>query len=234
MSDVERRTPRAPEWARSLDEETFSWEAAVGGRRGLVESILPGLLFVVAFVLTRDVVLTSAIAAGTAFAALALRLLQRQGVSQALSGLLGVGIGVVWALASGRGEDFYAWGLIMAAVFFLAVLVSLLVRRPVVALGVGAVWELGPNWTAAEPLRPLARRCTSLTWAWAALFAIRLAVEVPLWAAGAVAELGVAKLVLGVPLFAVVCWITWMGIRPFAELAKGRDRALEGEGAEER
>ena len=32
---------------------------------------------------------------------------------------------------------------------------------------------------------------------------------------GAVAELGVAKLVLGVPLFALVCWATWIGLRPF-------------------
>lgn len=210
------REGRAPAWARQLDEEAFSWEEAVGGRRGLVESVLPGLLFVIAFVLTRDVVVTSAIAAGAALLALVARLVQRQPLTQALSGLVGVGIGVVWALASGRGENFYAWGLLTNLAVLAALLLSLLLRRPAVALGAGAFWDLGSDWTSRPELSELAERCTSLTWLWALLFAIRLGVEGPLWAAGAVAELGIAKLVLGLPLFALVCWVSWLGLRPFA------------------
>ncbi len=225
MSEEPRR---APAWARQLDDDSFSWEEAVGGRRGLIESVLPGLLFVVAFVLTRDVVLTSLIAAGAAVLALVARLVQRQPLTQALSGLVGVGIGVVWALASGRGENFYTWGLLTNVVVLAALLGSLLVRRPAVALGAGAFWELGGGWTKRPELAALAKRCTALTWLWALLFAIRLGVEGPLWAAGAVAELGIAKLVLGLPLFALVCWITWLGLRPFAEAMRAGERDDSG------
>ena len=35
---------------------------------------------------------------------------------------------------------------------------------------------------------------------------------------GQVAQLGIAKLILGVPLFALAAWLSWLGIRPFAEL----------------
>ena len=78
---------RAPGWAKLVVEDDFSWSEAVGGARGLVESILPGLVFVVVFVLTRDLVLTSALAAGAALIALGLRLLARQPLTQAISGV---------------------------------------------------------------------------------------------------------------------------------------------------
>lgn len=204
-----------PKWAQTVVGEDFSWSDAVGGPRGLAESILPGLVFVVVFILTKNVVLTCALAGGAAVVALALRLVSRQPVTQALSGLIGVGIGVVWALASGRGENFYAWGMITSGVFLGAICVSILLRHPAVTVAVGLVkgWESG--WDAHVENRPLARRCLWLSWLWAGLFAVRIAIELPLWAAGAVGELGVAKLILGVPLFALVCWATWVGLRPF-------------------
>ena len=55
-----------------------------------------------------------------------------------------------------------------------------------------------------------------LTWMWAALFGLRVAVQAPLWAAGAVAALGVAKLALGLPLFALGAWATWWGLRDYS------------------
>ena len=146
MNHKEFPTSRPPQWARQLDEESFSWQEAVGGWRGFIESILPGLVFVVCFVVTRDVMLTSILSAGTALIALAARLLQRQSISQAISGFFGVGIGALWALASGKGENFYAFGLIISAFFFLGVLLTILVGRPFVSIGVGAFWALPKGW----------------------------------------------------------------------------------------
>ena len=40
-------TESGPTWARQLNEESFSFTQAVGGWRGLTESVLPALLFVV-------------------------------------------------------------------------------------------------------------------------------------------------------------------------------------------
>ena len=63
---------------------------------------------------------------------------------------------------------------------------------------------------------PGPRRCAALTWLWFGVFALRVAAQAPLWALGLVAPLGIVKVVLGLPLFAVAGWATWMGLRPHA------------------
>ena len=219
MSAAPEGGPRVPAWAVGATGEDFSWSDAVGGWRGAAESVLPGLVFVVLFVATRDLRVCLVASAGVAVAFCAVRLIQRQGLTQALSGLVGVAIGVAWAGLSGRGENYFAWGLVTAAFFSAALLATIAARRPAVALVLGIVWELPSGWRRDPGLAPLRRRCLGLTWVWAAMFLIRLGVQWPLWQAGAVAALGVAKLLLGLPLFAVVCWATWVGLRPFSALA---------------
>jgi hypothetical protein len=49
---------------------------------------------------------------------------------------------------------------------------------------------------------------------WVALFGTRLAVEVPLYLADAVVLLGIAKLALGIPFYALMVWFTWLAVRP--------------------
>jgi hypothetical protein len=196
----------------------------VGGWRGAVESVLPGAVFVVLFVLTRDLRVCLAASAGAAVVFCLARLAQRQGMTQAASGLAGVAIGVVWAALSGRGENYFAWGLVTASAFAAGLLATVVARRPAVALAVGFAWRLPASWRTDGALAPLRRRCLALTWVWTGMFLIRLGVQWPLWHAGAVAQLGVAKLVLGLPLFAVVCWLTWAGLRPFASLAHAGDQ----------
>ena len=49
-----------------------------------------------------------------------LRLVQRTPVTQAVGGLLGVLVGVVWAWQSGRAEDYFAMGLWTNAAYSLA------------------------------------------------------------------------------------------------------------------
>ena len=48
---------------------------------------------------------------------------------------------------------------------------------------------------------------------WAGLFLLRLAVQVPLYFAGAVVALGVARTAMGLPLFALGIWLTWLMVR---------------------
>jgi hypothetical protein len=45
------------------------------------------------------------------------------------------------------------------------------------------------------------------------VFALRLVVEVPLYLASNVAALGIAKVVLGLPLYAPVVLMTWLFVR---------------------
>ncbi|WP_165218024.1 DUF3159 domain-containing protein [Schaalia sp. ZJ1691] len=203
------------QWADRLDADEFSWKSTIGGWRGLIESTLPPLIFVIVYIISRDVPFTLLAAAATALVACAIRIIERQPITQALSGLIGVGIGVIWALLSGRGEDYFIWGFITSGAFAIAILLSILIRRNIVSVVASRVLELGPDWRSNPAYRDLKRRGLALSWIWVGVFALRLAVQVPLWAAGLVAPLGIAKLVLGLPLFALACWVTWLGMKPF-------------------
>ncbi len=207
---------------RAISGETFSFQEAVGGVRGVVEAVAPGLLFVVVFVATGQRLVPALLcAAAAALVAVVWRLVERTSVTQALSGILGVGIGVVWAWRSGRAEDYYAWGLWTNVAYLAAFVVSLAIRRPLVGVVVGLFRSDGPmfpggSWSAVGAWRSdkgLRARYTWATWAWAAMFAARLAVQVPLYRNAEVAWLGTAKLVMGVPLTAVVLWISWLLVR---------------------
>lgn len=210
-----------PGWASGLDRDSFSVTETVGGWRGVVESVAPGLVFVVLYVTSRNVTWTLAASAGLSVVFCLARVVRGQALTQALSGLLGVGIGVVWALASGRGENYFAWGMVTAGAFALALLASLVLRHPAVGEVVALVWGLPTGWRTDPALSPLRRRSRGLTWVWTAMFLVRLGVQWPLWRAGEIAALGVAKLVLGLPVFALVCWVTWVGLRPFSHLQDG-------------
>ena len=100
-----------PRWMDQANSEDFSWSEALGGTRGVIEATAPGLVFVIVFVATRALVPTLVAASCVALLACAIRLVQRQGVQQALSGLFGVAIGVIFAAATGRGENYFAWGI---------------------------------------------------------------------------------------------------------------------------
>lgn len=200
----------------------FSFADAVGGVRGAIESVVPGLVFVVVFVATSQELRPALIAsAAAALIAVVARLIQRTAVTQALSGVLGVGIGVLWAARSGRAEDYFAWGLLTNVGYLLAFVVSVLVRWPLVGVVVGLFRPDGPmssagSWAGAVAWRSdplLRRRYAWATWLWAGMFAARLVVQVPLYLAGQVAWLGTAKLVMGVPLTALVLWLSWILVR---------------------
>lgn len=105
--------------------------------------------------------------------------------------------------------------------------VSVIARRSLVGFFYAMATGLPKGWRTDATLRSLRRRCDALTWMWAGLFGVRVAVQAPLWAAGAVAELGVAKLALGLPLFALGAWATWWGLRAYS--SSSSDSSEEGD-----
>jgi len=185
--------------------------ASIGGARGLVESILPSFVFLVIYLLTEDLVLSSLVPVSVAVLFIVIRVLTKLPLTPAVTGAVGVGITAGLAILTGRAENNFVLGIVTNAVYLLAVLVSLVARRPLIGLIVALL--MGPraaNWRQ-EPRRY--RVLTLVTWFWAALFGIRLIVELPLYLAGNVAGLAIAKLILGVPLYAVVLWVTWLLVR---------------------
>lgn len=216
---------------RSIEADRFSFLDSVGGVRGIVESVLPMLLFVVVFIATGQELRPALIAAVAAVVvAVVARLVQRTPVTQALSGAVGIGIGAVIAAQTGRAEDFYLWCLLVNAAYLLPFAVSALVGWPLVGLVLGVLRPDGPlneggSWAGALAWRSdpvLRRRYTLATWLWAAMFGLRLAVQVPLYLAGQVAWLGTAKIVMGVPLTALVLWASWILVRGSTAARPGR------------
>jgi xanthosine utilization system XapX-like protein len=197
---------------RVLAQDEFSVADAVGGVRGMVESALPGLVFVVVFLVTRELVPALVASAGLAVVAVLVRLVQRTPPTQAFSGLVGVAIGVVWAWRTGDAENFFAWGLWVNLLWCLGALVSVLVGRPAVGLIVSLLRAEPMTWRTDPAHEGLRRRYVWATWLWVGVFGARLAVQLPLYLQGteAVGWLGTAKLVMGVPLFALGLWLTWL------------------------
>ena len=184
--------------------------AAIGGVRGLIESILPGFVFVVVFTLTRELVPAVLVPLGVALCFVAARAVQRGPVAQALVGVLGIAVSAALALLTGRAEDNFVPGLLVNAVSLTGLLVSLAVRWPFVGIVAGLLTNEGTAWREDRAKR---RVLVLATWLWVGLFAARLAVQLPLYLAGAVTPLAAAKLLMGVPLYAALLWVTWLLVR---------------------
>lgn len=190
--------------------------AALRSRRGLVDSGVPGAVFVLAYTVGgfwwADDALPVAVWAAVASAVglVAVRLVRRESVQQTLFGLVGVAVGAVLAARSGQAQDFYLPGLFIQAGYGLVYLASILIGWPLVGVVVGPLVGEGMAWRFDPRRRGAYSRAT---WLWVAMFALRLAVRVPLYLAGAVVALGVTSLVMGWPLFVLVAWLTYALLR---------------------
>jgi hypothetical protein len=183
---------------------------AVGGVRGLIESLLPGLAFLVIYTVTSD--LTPSVIAPVIVAVLFIivRAVTRSPVMPAVTGLLGVAVSAALALFTGRAEDNFLPGLIINAVSLVVLLASIIARWPLIGIIVGLLTGDATGWRAD---RAKFRVVLVATWCWVGLFALRLGVEGPLYLAGNAAALGSVKLILGVPLYAAMLWVTWLLVR---------------------
>jgi uncharacterized protein DUF3159 len=184
---------------------------AVGGPLGMAETSLPAVAFVVAYTASgSDTNVAAIVAVGLALILSLARVVKRESPMYALSGLVGVAFAALVATKSGRAENFFLPGLLANAAYAAAFLVSLAVRRPLVGIIVASLDGEGNEWRD-DPLR--VRAFVRATWLWAGLFALRLVVQLPLYFAEAVVALGVAKTAMGLPLFGVGLWLTWLLVR---------------------
>jgi hypothetical protein len=121
-----------------------------------------------------------------------------------------VAICAFFATKTGKAENFYLPGLIINVVYGSVYLFLNLIKLPILGLILGPI--LGENlaWRK-DPIRRAAY--IKAGWLWVGLFFGRLAVQYPLYRAGNVDMLGVARLVMGYPLFIAVAWGSWLIIR---------------------
>jgi hypothetical protein len=196
--------PKPVESAASLAE-------AMGGAQGVAESSLPAVAFVAAYTISgSNLELSAAVAVGMGAVLCAVRLARRETLQFALSGLVGVGLAAFVATRTNRAEDFFLPGILLNAGYAVAYAVSILVRWPLLGVLVGLLTQEGSAWRRdPDKLRAYSRA----SWIWVGLFGLRLAVQLPLYLAGAVVALGTARIAMGLPLFLVGIWLSFLVLR---------------------
>ncbi|SHM47452.1 DUF3159 domain-containing protein [Cryptosporangium aurantiacum] len=199
------------------DDEPISIADAVreqlGGLRGLVESSLPVLVFIVVNMTTS---LKPALWAAVGSAALiaAYRLIRRDSVRHALNGLFAVGIAAFIAARTGQAEDFYLLNIARNSGGALLCAGSVLFRRPVIGYAWRFIAEIPPAWRESKGLM---RAFSLISLVWALMFAIRAGVQIWLWSQSNADALGWASLAMGWPMFgACLVFTIWYGRRAIA------------------
>jgi hypothetical protein len=189
----------------------FDLAASVGGVRGVIESVLPYTVFSIVYAVTKDLK-ASIIAAGAPLVVLLIwRLIKRETLTQAISGVIGIALGAYFAHRSGKASGFFLSSILKNVGFTVAYALSIVVRWPLIGVVLGPL--LGEQFAWRDsPARYAAYR--SATWIWVGLFVVRLAVQVPLYLADNAVLLGLMNaLILGIPLFAITIWLSWLVLK---------------------
>lgn len=182
----------------------------LGGWRGMVESSVPVVVFVLVniFAELRPAVI-SAVSVAAAIAVI--RLLQRRPVRHAVNGLVGIGIGALIAWRTGDERTFHLPGILYGSVYGLVLLGSAALRQPLV----GWIWSIiaagGRSEWRQDPR--LVRTFTLLTWLWGVVWLTKVGVMAGLYLADMDTALGIARLLLGFPPYALLLVITIWAVR---------------------
>jgi hypothetical protein len=206
---------RQPGWiARATEQDAAgppSLLSAVGGWLGIAEATLPFIAFTTVWAATgREILIGGIVAVAISATLAAARLLRRQTTQFALSGVIGVAFGAFVASRTGKAEDFFLPGILINAASASAYLISILIRRPLLGLIVSTVTGEGRAWYRDRDRRTAYAKAS---WIWVGLFCFRLSIQLPLYLSGLVGPLAVARVITGVPLFALGVWLSYLLLR---------------------
>ncbi len=196
----------------------------LGGRRGMVEAATPTICFTISYVATKELRLALGISVGLALAMLVVRLVQRSTVQFVLNALMGIGIGIFFVYLGGRNGGtesqqalaYFLPGILYNAGYSVVMVLSILVRFPVVGAMVGAMADDPLAWRKDPQVLKL---CTRLTWPLVVPCLLRVAVQAPIYLSGRSAEdpdpyvaaLGLAKVAMGWPMqLAALGFMVWL------------------------
>lgn len=186
---------------------------ALGGARGMVEGALPFVAFTIAWVTTRSLGTSLLAALGVAAAFAVVRLLQRQSLRFVLQAVIPTAIAAVVASRTGRAEDVFLPGILYNGALAVVAIGSVLLRAPLVGFLVGTALGEPTGWRRDRGMVTMTSRFTLVL---AVPYVTRFAVQLPLFLAGNVVLLAVAKVALGWPLLVAAVFV--IGLM----LSKGR------------
>jgi Protein of unknown function (DUF3159) len=193
---------------------------ALGGKKGLIDSGLPAVVFLILFNINNDLktALTGAIILSVLLAVV--RLAKKDTIQHAVSGLLGVLICAYFANKSGNASDFYIPKLLTNLAYGTAYLIGNLVGWPLLGVVLGPL--LGENFLwRKDPARK--KVYIRASWIWVAMFFLRIAVQYPIYRSGNVNLLGSVNLAMGYPLFFATAYLSWLVIKTAPPVHKPAD-----------
>lgn len=212
MSEPQPHRGEELETTEDVRQEAVLLERAIGGWRGIIDSGVPTVVFVIAYLVTGQDLVPSVVAAVAAGLVIVVwRVIRREPLQQVAAGFAGVLVSAAFAKYTGKAENYFLPGFLQNLGYGLAFLVSIIVRWPLLGIAMGYLTGEGTSWRRDPALR---RVYAAASWIWVGLFFGRLAVQLPLYFAGAIGALGVMKVVMGVPLYIAAAYFTYRLLAP--------------------
>ncbi|MEV6298828.1 DUF3159 domain-containing protein [Actinoplanes sp. NPDC051861] len=182
----------------------------LGGVRGLIESSLPVLAFVMLNVLLgesvlglekRQALLWAIIGSvGSALVIGAVRLAARKPVRHAVNGLFGIAIGAWLAWRTGDAKNFYLPGILLTFGQAGVLLISVVVRKPLIGYAWGIMANKGhQDWFGNTQLF---RTFQWLTLVWVGSLSLRAGIQYYLYLADEANAIGIVRILVSWPIYA--------------------------------
>lgn len=192
---------------------------AFGGRKGLIDSGIPSIVFLVVFNLSHH--LHAALFAAIAISALLtiIRLIRKDTLQHALSGLIGVLICAWFANRTGNPSDLYIPKLLTNLGYGSIYLIGNITGWPILGLMLGPILGENLQWRR-NPERKKAYLRAS--WLWVLMFFTRIAVQYPIYRSGNVNLLGTVNLAMGYPLFIATAYGSWQVLKSAPKITPER------------
>ena len=216
MSDDQLRASAAKRLGVNSSDGNLSLDGkslleGMGGKLGIAETIVPSVLFGMSFALTGQAIIAVSLAGGTSALFILYRLITRKSASSALIGAIAVGFAAWLALREGgEAVDYFVPGFITNAVYGSVLLISILVRWPIIGVLVEILRGNTSTWRKDRKKLTIYSLVTAM---WVGFFSLRLLVQVPLYLAGSAELLATARVAMGPPLYALVILVTWLILR---------------------
>ncbi|MEU4095975.1 DUF3159 domain-containing protein [Streptomyces sp. NPDC026673] len=218
MASIDKRTGAQPttETEQGPEHDAAASKAAAdhalleafGGVWGMIDTTVPGLVFVLIYTINRDIHTAAIAALGLSLVLALARLARRQTLKHAFSGVFGVAFGALFAMMSGDAKNFYLPGMLYTLGLAVAYVISALVRYPLIGLLLGPILKENLSWRTRNPGRLVAY--TKATWAWGIILLVKSAILFPLYFWGNATQLGWVKVALGIPPFLLCVYLTWI------------------------
>ncbi len=183
---------------------------ALGGKKGLIDSGVPAVVFLVVFNVTKEVNTAIWAALSLSITLAIIRLIMKDTIQHSVSGVIGVLICAYFANRSGNAADFYLPKLLINLGYGTAYLVANLVGWPILGLVLGPLLGENLNWRN-NPARK--KMYIKASWIWVGMFFTRFAVQFPIYLSKDVNLLGTVNLAMGYPLFFITAYATWLVIK---------------------